>query len=120
MSSPATSTFSWSPLNKVYQANIEASSTAIQLAYVDIALLSPPNSPDYIFPSHANIDYIYNPLVNFSKETDQPNSLFPHALLELAAEAIYCQQLKEKPRSPKFTLQYPPLEDFVIDEDIPS
>ena len=40
MSSPATSAFSWSPLNEVYEANVAASAAAVQLAYADVALLS--------------------------------------------------------------------------------
>ena len=42
-----------------------------------------------------------------------------YALLELATEAIRRRQLEDT-GSPKLTLQYPPLEAFVADEDIPS
>jgi hypothetical protein len=62
VSSPATSTASWSELNAFYEANAAASLQAVHDAYADVTLLTPPHSPDFIFPGTA-LDYIYNPLV---------------------------------------------------------
>ena len=49
MSSPAASNASWSKLNALYEENATASYQAIQQAYANVALLSSPNSPDFIF-----------------------------------------------------------------------
>jgi hypothetical protein len=118
VSSPA-SNASWSELNAFYEANAAASLQAVQDAYADVALLSPPNSPDFIFPGTAP-DYIYNPyLTAEERNATPPHSPVPYALLELAEEALRRQQLDEEDGSPLPTLQYPPLEAFVPDEEIP-
>jgi hypothetical protein len=117
VSSPTASTASWSELNALYEENIAASNQAIQDTYAHIALLSPPNSPNFIFPGSAP-DYIYNPLLTVKeRNATPPHSPVPYALLELAEEALHCQQLKD--RSPLPSLQYPLLEAFIPDEEIP-
>jgi hypothetical protein len=63
VSFPAASTTSWSELNALYKENATASYQAIQQAYTNVALLSLPNSPDFIFPDAA-LDY----------STGQPNT----------------------------------------------
>jgi hypothetical protein len=118
VSSPA-SNASWSELNAFYEANAAASLQAVHDAYADVALLSPPNSPDFIFPGTAP-DYIYNPyLTAEERNATPPHSPIPYALLELAEEALRRQQLDEEDESPLPTLQYPSLEAFVPDEEIP-
>jgi hypothetical protein len=119
VSSPAASTASWSELNTFYEANAAASLQAIHNAYADAALLTPPHSPDFIFLGTAP-DYIYNPLlIAEERNATPPYSPVPYALLELAEEALRWQQLNEEDRSPLPTLQYPPLEAFVPDKEIP-
>jgi hypothetical protein len=119
VSSPAASNASWSELNALYEENVAASYQAIQNAYADVALLSPPNSPDFLFP-RATPDYIYNPLLIVEeRNATPPFSPIPYALLELAEEALCCQQLEEEDGSPLPSLQYPPLEAFILDEEIP-
>jgi hypothetical protein len=119
VSSPAASTTSWSELNAFYEANAAASLQAIQDAYADVTLLTPPHSPDFIFPGTAP-DYIYNPLLTAEeRNATPPYSPVPYALLELAKEALRRQQLDEEDGSPLPTLQYPPLEAFVPDKEIP-
>jgi hypothetical protein len=91
----------------------------MQDTYAHITLLSPPNSPDFIFP-HAAPDYIYNPLLTIKeRNASPPQSPFPYALLKLAEEALYCQQLEEEDGSPLPSLQYPPLKAFISDKEIP-
>jgi hypothetical protein len=82
-------------------------------------LLTPPHSPDFIFPGTAP-DYIYNPLLT-AKECNAtpPYSPVPYGLLELAEEALHHQQLDKEDGSPLPSLQYPPLEAFVPDKEIP-
>jgi hypothetical protein len=119
VSSSATSTTSWSELNALYEKNTTASYQVIQNTYADVALLSPPNSPDFIFPS-TTLDYIYNPLLTVKeRNTTPPHSSVPYALLKLAEEALRHQQLNEEDRSPLPSLQYPLLEAFIPDEEIP-
>jgi hypothetical protein len=118
VSSPASNT-SWSELNAFYEANAAASLQAVHNAYADAALLTPPHSPDFIFPDTA-LDYIYNPyLTAEERNATPPYSPVPYALLELAEEALRRQHLDEEDGSPLLTLQYPPLEAFVPDEEIP-
>jgi len=119
VSSPAASTTSWSELNALYEENAAASYQAIQDAYADVALLTPPHSPDFIFPGTAP-DYIYNPLLTAEeRNATLPYSPVPYTLLELAEEALRHQHLNEEDGSPLPSLQYPPLEAFVPDEEIP-
>jgi len=119
VSSPAASNASWSELNTLYEENAAASYQAIQQAYTDVALLSLPNSPDFIFPGTA-LDYIYNPLLTAEeRNATPPYSPVPYALLELADEALHRQHLNKEDGSPLPSLQYPPLEAFVPDEEIP-
>jgi hypothetical protein len=119
VSSPAASNASWSELNTLYKENATASYQAIQNAYANVALLSPPNSPNFIFLGSAP-DYIYNPLLTVEeRNATLPHSSVPYALLELAEEALHCQQLNKEDGSPLLTLQYPPFEAFVPDEEIP-
>jgi len=119
VSSPAASNASWSELNALYEENAATSYQAIQDAYAHVTLLSLPNSPDFIFLGTAP-DYIYNPLLTVKEcNATPPHSPVPYTLLELAKEALCHQQLNEEDRSPLPTLQYPPLEAFVPDEEIP-
>jgi len=119
VSSPTASTASWSELNTLYEENTAASYQVIQDTYTHIALLSPPNAPDFIFPGTAP-DYIYNPLLTVEeRNATLPHSPFPYALLELAKEALHHQCLNKEDRSPLPSLQYPPLEAFIPDEEIP-
>ena len=119
MSSPAASTTSWSELNTLYKENTAASYQAIQQAYANVALLSPPNSPDFIFPD-TTLDYIYNSLLTVKEHNATlPHSPVPYALLELAKEALHRQRLDEKDGSPLPSLQYPLLEAIILDEEIP-
>jgi hypothetical protein len=119
VSSPAASNASWSELNALYEENATASYQVIQNTYTDVTLLSPPNSPDFIFIGSAP-DYIYNPLLTVEeRNATLPYSPVPYALLELAEEALCRQQLDEEDRSPLPTLQYPPLEAFIPDKEIP-
>jgi hypothetical protein len=119
VSSPAASTASWSKLNAFYEANAAASLQAIQDAYANVALLTPPHSPDFIFLGTA-LDYIYNPLLTAEeRNATPPHSPIPYALLKLAKEALCHQQLNKEDGSPLPSLQYPPLEAFVLDEEIP-
>jgi hypothetical protein len=118
VSSPAVSTASWSELNAIYEENAAASAQAVQDAYAHVALLSPPNSPDFIFPRAAP-NYIYNPLLTDEELNSTPPPSINYALLELAEEALRRQQLEEEDGSPLPSLQYPPLEAFVPDEEIP-
>ena len=118
MSSPATSNASWSKLNAIYKENAAASAQAVQDAYAHVALLSPPNSPDFIFPRAAP-NYIYNPLLSNKELNSTPPPSINYALLELAEEALRRQQLEEEDGSPLPSLQYPPLEAFIPDEEIP-
>ena len=100
MSSPAASTASWSELNAFYEANAAASLQAVHDAYADVALLTPPHSPDFIFPGIAP-DYIYNPLLTAEEHNATlPHSPVPYALLKLAKEALHCQRLDEEDGSP--------------------
>jgi hypothetical protein len=100
VSSPAASTTSWSELNALYEENATASYQAIQDAYADVALLTPPHSPDFIFLGSAP-DYIYNPLLTEEEcNATLPYSPVPYALLELAEEALRCQHLDEEDGSP--------------------
>jgi hypothetical protein len=117
VSSPA-SNASWSELNAFYEANAAASLQAVHDAYADVALLTPPHSPDFIFPGTA-LDYIYNPLLTAEeRNATLPYSPVPYTLLELAEEALRRQQLDKEDGSPLPTLQYPPVEAFVPDEEI--
>jgi nucleoside-diphosphate-sugar epimerase len=119
VSSSAASTASWSKLNALYEENAATSYQAIQNAYADIALLSPPNSPNFIFPGTA-LDYIYNPLLTVNEHNaTPPHSPVPYALLKLAKEALCHQCLDEEDGSPLPSLQYPLLEAFIPDEEIP-
>jgi hypothetical protein len=119
VSSPAASNTSWSKLNALYEENATASYQAIQNTYADTALLSPPNSPNFIFPRTAP-NYIYNPLLTIEeRNATLPFSPVPYALLELAEEALCHQQLEEEDGSPLPSLQYPPIEAFVLDKEIP-
>jgi hypothetical protein len=119
VSSPTASNASWSKLNALYEENATTSYQAIQDAYADVALLSPPNSPDFIFLGTAP-DYIYNPLLTIEEcNATLPYSPVPYALLELAKEALRCQHLNKEDRSPLPSLQYPLLEAFVPDKEIP-
>ena len=119
MSSSAASTTSWSELNALYKENAATSYQAIQQAYADITILSPPNSPNFIFP-RATPNYIYNPLLTEEeRNASPPYSPVPYALLELAEEALHHQQLNEENRLPLPSLQYPMLEAFILDEEIP-
>ena len=119
MSSPAASTASWSELNALYEENTTASYQAIQDAYTNVALLTPPHSPDFIFLGTIP-DYIYNPLLTEEERNATPlYSPVPYTLLELAKEALHHQHLDKEDRSPLPSLQYPPLEAFVPDEEIP-
>jgi hypothetical protein len=118
VSSPAASTASWSELNAFYKANAAASLQAVHDAYADVALLTLPHSPDFIFPGAA-LDYIYNPLLTAEeRNATPPHSPVPYAL-KLAEEALRCQQLDEEDGSPLPSLQYPLLKAFVPDEEIP-
>jgi hypothetical protein len=104
VSSPAASTASWSELNAFYEANAAASLQAVNNAYADIALLTPPHSPDFIFPG-TTPDYIYNPLLTAEeRNATPPYSPVSYALLELAEEALRHQQLDEEDGSPLPTL----------------
>jgi hypothetical protein len=88
VSSPAASTASWSELNAFYEANTAASLQAVHDAYTNVTLLTPPHSPDFIFPGTAP-DYIYNPLLMAEeRNATLPYSPVPYALLELAEEAL--------------------------------
>jgi hypothetical protein len=119
VSSPATSNASWSELNALYEENATASFQVIQNTYADVALLSPPNSPDFLFP-RAPPNYIYNPLLTVEeRNATLPFSPVPYTLLELAKEALCRHQLEEEDGSPLPSLQYPPLKAFVPDEEIP-
>jgi hypothetical protein len=119
VSSPTASTASWSKLNTFYEANATASLQAIHDAYADIALLTPLHSPDFIFPG-TTPDYIYNPLLTAEeRNATPPYSPVPYTLLELAEKALRHQQLDEEDESPLPTLQYPLLEAFIPDEEIP-
>jgi hypothetical protein len=119
VSSPALSTASWSELNTLYEENATASYQVIQQAYTDITIPSPPNSPDFLFP-HAAPNYIYNPLLTEEEcNAIPPHSPIPYALLKLAEEALHRQQLEEEDGSPLPSLQYPPLETFIPDKEIP-
>jgi hypothetical protein len=119
VSSPAASTASWSELNALYEENTATFYQAIQDTYADVALLTPPHSPNFIFPG-TTPDYIYNPLLTAKeRNATPPYSPVPYALLELAEEALRHQHLDEEDRSPLPSLQYPPLEAFVPDEEIP-
>jgi hypothetical protein len=119
VSSPAASNASWSKLNALYEENAATSYQAIQNAYANVTLLSPPNSPNFLFPRAAP-NYIYNPLLTIEECNATPSfSPIPYTLLELAKEALHCQQLEEEDRSPLPSLQYPPLEAFVPDKEIP-
>jgi hypothetical protein len=119
VSSPAASNASWSKLNALYKENATASYQAIQNAYADVALLSPPNSPNFIFLGTA-LDYIYNPLLTVDEHnTTLPHSLIPYALLKLAKKALCCQQIDEEDGSPLPSLQYPSLKAFIPDKEIP-
>jgi len=116
--SPTPSNASWSELNTIYEKNAAASTQAVQDAYAHVALLSPSNSPDFIFPRAAP-NYIYNLLLT----KEELNTLLPtstnYALLELAEEALCRCQLDEEDGSPLPSFQYPPIEAFVLDEEIP-
>jgi hypothetical protein len=118
VSSPTPSNTSWSELNAIYKENATTSSQAIQDAYAHVALLSPPNSPDFIFPRAAP-NYIYNPLLTDEELNSTPPPSINYALLELAEEALHCQQLEEEDGSPLPSLQYPLLKAFISDEEIP-
>ena len=119
MSSPAASTAFWSELNALYEENTAASYQAIQDAYTNVALLTPPHSPDFIFPGTAP-DYIYNPLLTVEEcNATPPYSPVPYALLELAKEALRHQHLNKEDGSPLPSLQYPLLKAFVPDKEIP-
>jgi hypothetical protein len=119
VSSPTASNTSWSKLNTLYEENTATSYQVIQQAYADVALLSLPNSPDFIFPGTAP-DYIYNPLlIAEERNATPPHSPVPYALLELAEEALHRQRLDEEDGSPLPSLQYPPLEAFIPEEEIP-
>jgi hypothetical protein len=118
VSSPAPSNTSWSELNAIYEENAAASAQAVQDAYTHIALLSPPNSSDFIFP-HAAPNYIYNPLLTDEELNSTPPPLINYALLKLAEEALCHQQLEEEDGSPLPSLQYPLLEAFIPDKEIP-
>ena len=119
MSSLTASNASWSELNALYKENTASSYQAIQQAYANIALLSLPNSPDFIFPDTAP-DYIYNPLLTVEEcNATPPHSPIPYALLKLAKEALHRQCLDKEDGSPLPSLQYPPLEAFVLDKEIP-
>jgi hypothetical protein len=88
VSSPTASTTSWSELNTFYEANATASFQAIQDAYTNVALLTPPHSPNFIFPGTAP-DYIYNPLLTAEEHNaTPPYSPVPYTLLKLAEEAL--------------------------------
>jgi hypothetical protein len=118
VSSPTASTASWSELNAFYEVNAAASLQAVQDAYADVALLTLPHSPDFIFLG-TTLDYIYNPLLTAEEcNATLPYSPVPYALLKLAKEALRRQQLHEEDGSPLPTLQYPPLEAFIPDEEI--
>jgi hypothetical protein len=119
VSSPTASNASWSELNTLYEENATALYQAIQDTYANVALLSPPNPPDFIF-LRAAPNYIYNPLLTIEeRNATLPFSPIPYTLLELAKEALCCQQLEEEDGSPLPSLQYPPLEAFILDEEIP-
>jgi hypothetical protein len=91
VSSPTASNAFWSKLNTLYKENAAASYQAIQNAYADVALLSPPNSPNFLF-LHAAPNYIYNPLLTVEeRNTTLPFSPIPYTLLKLAKEAL-CHQ----------------------------
>jgi len=106
-------------LNTLYEENIAASNQVIQDAYTHIALLSPPNFPDFIFLGSA-LDYIYNPLLTVEEcNATPPHSPFPYALLELAEEALCRQCLDKEDGSPLPSLQYLPHNVFIPDEEIP-
>jgi hypothetical protein len=119
VSSPAASTTSWSKLNTFYKANTATSLQAVQDAYTNVALLTPPHSPGFIFLG-TTLDYIYNPLLTAEEcNATPPYSPVPYALLELAKEALRRQQLNKEDGSPLPSLWYPPLEAFIPDEEIP-
>jgi hypothetical protein len=104
VSSPAASNASWSELNALYEENATASYQVIQQAYTDVTLLSPPNSPDFIFLG-TTLDYIYNPLLTAEeRNATPPHSPVPYTLLKLAEEALHCQHLDEEDRSPLLSL----------------
>jgi hypothetical protein len=91
VSSPAASNTSWSKLNALYEENAATSYQVIQNAYADVALLSPPNSPDFIFLG-TTPDYIYNPLLTVEEcNATLPHSPVPYTLLKLAEEALHRQ-----------------------------
>jgi hypothetical protein len=114
--SSAASNASWSELNALYEENAAALYQAIQDMQAHIALLSPPNSLNFIFlGTHPN--YIYNPLLTDEEHNATPPPVTNYALLELAKEALHHQQIKDG--SPLPSLQYPQIEMFVVDEDIP-
>jgi hypothetical protein len=118
VSSPAASTASWSEHNAIYEANTTASLQAVHNAYANVALLTLPHSPNFIFPG-TTLDYIYNPLLTAEeRNATPPYSPVPYALLKLAEEALRQQQLDEEDGSPLPTLQYPLLEAFIPDEEI--
>jgi hypothetical protein len=120
VSSPAASNASWPELNALYEENIATSNQVIQDAYTHVTLLSLPNSPDFIFLGLAP-DYIYNPLLTAEeRNATPPHSPIPYTLFELAKEALHRQCLDEEDRFPLPTLQYPSLEAFVPDEEIPA
>jgi hypothetical protein len=76
----------------------------IQNTYAHVALLSPPNSSDFIFPGTAP-NYIYNPLLTVEEcNATLLHSPIPYTLLELAKEALCHQQLNEEDGSPLSSL----------------
>jgi hypothetical protein len=88
VSSPAASNTSWSELNALYKENAATSYQAIQDAYANVTLLSPPNSPTFLF-LRAAPNYIYNPLLTIEeRNATPPLSPVPYALLELPKEAL--------------------------------
>ena len=118
MSSPA-SNASWSELNAFYEANAAASLQAVNDAYVDVALLTLPHSPNFIFPGTAP-DYIYNPyLTAEERNATPPYSPVPYALLELAEEALRRQQLDEEDGSVTAWLPRPGIRTYIFLTGLP-
>ena len=72
----------------------------IQNTYAHVALLSSPNSSDFIFPGTAP-NYIYNPLLTV-KECNATllHSLITYALLKLAKKALYINSSTKKTGPP--------------------
>jgi hypothetical protein len=120
VSFPATSVTSWSKLNALYKENAAASYQAIQDAQAYITLLSPPNSPNFIFPETAS-DYVYNPLLTIKKHNATPPPIINYTLLKLAEEALHHQQIKDG--SSLLTLLYPDnalvTDKDILDEELP-